>query len=296
MRTKLTGAAVAAVLTLPAANAAAQDAAVEGVAPRAQSAAELLDLMRDQGYKVPDALNALADGSVSVPEKPNPNAFNPDDIWDNRFELSFSSTQGNAEQTSLRLGYDGSRETPDGDLSLDASYFYAEAESDTTNDQATIGAQYDWNLNDSKWSPFVEGRFDYDSFQSWEYRLQSFAGVGYDLYESDTQELTLRAGAGVVREFNSPRNEFIPEALLGVDYSLQLSDRQSLEFEGRYFPSLLDFSEFRATAKLGWRFDIDEVFEGFSLSAGVEFEHQSEVDDDVENNDVLLFAGIGIDF
>jgi len=287
------GAAAAAAMLVAASGAALGQ---EAVAPRADSAVDLLRLMRSQGYDVPSELSSNADGSVSVPESVDEAAFDPEDIWTNRFELSFTSTQGNSEQSNLRVGYTGERVTPESELSLDASYYYAEAESDVTNDQATAGALHDWILGDSPWSPFVEGRFDYDSFQSWEYRISGFGGMGYDLYEDDKQEVKLRGGFGVTREFNSSRNEWIPEALLGVDYDLQFTDRQSLEFEGRYFPSLLDFSEFRATAKLGYRFDLEEVLEGLSLTAGVEFEHQSETDPGIENNDVLIYAGIGLDF
>jgi len=278
------------------AGAAGQDTGPGNSTPRADNAVDLLELMRNQGYDVPSELTSNADGSVSVPEKADADAFDPNDIWTNRFELSFSSTQGNSEQSNLRLGYTGTRETEDNKLSLDASYYYAESESDVTNDQATAGAQYEWYYEDSKWSPFVTGRWDYDSFQSWEYRIQLFTGLGYIVYKSDKQELIARAGVGVTREFNSSRNEWIPEALLGVDYSLQFTDRQSFEFEGRYFPSLLDFSEFRATAKLGYRFDLETIAEGLSLTAGVEFEHQSETDPGIENNDVLLYAGVGLDF
>lgn len=272
--------------------AAAQDAAV----PRASSAVDLLRLMRDQGYDVPSELAPLADGSVSVPEKVDEDAFDPNDIWTNRFELSLSSTQGNSEQTNLRIAYVGSRKTQKGELSLDASYNYAEAESDVTTDQGTAGAEYEWLLGESRWSPFVNARLSYDNFQSWEYRAQSFGGVKYRLYKDDRQTLKLVGGAGVVKEFNSNRNEFIPEGLLGVDYSIAFTKRQSFEFEGRYYPSFLDLTEFRATAKFGYRFDLATIAEGLSLTAGLEFEHQSETEPGIENNDVLLFAGVGLDF
>jgi hypothetical protein len=264
--------------------------------PRATSASDLLNLMRQQGYEVDGDLQSRADGSVVVPAKADADAFDPENIWDNRFELSLTFTDGNTESTVFRTAVDSVREVPTSKLTLDASYLYAQASGTTANNEATAGANHDWLLEDSNWIPFATARWDWNQFQSWDHRLQAQGGAGYRSYKSDNQELILRGGAGLTREFGSSRNEIIPEGLLGFDYFVDIAENQSGELIFRYFPSLANFTEFRLTANAGYVLDLPEVLEGLSFSAGVEFEHQSEVDPGIERNEVLFYAGIGLDF
>jgi putative salt-induced outer membrane protein YdiY len=298
MNTK-TGLMVAAGLALAAGSGAAVAQPVAGedaAAPRANSASDLLRLMREQGYKVPGELSAGADGTVAVPARPDPNAHDPNDIWDHRIEFSLSLTQGNTENTALRFAYDATREVPTSELTIDASYFFAQGDSETTDNQATAGVTHDWILEDSKWIPFATFRYDWDDFQSWEHRVQLAGGAGYRFYKSDKQEFIGRIGVNLTKEFGSSRNEFIPEALLGFDYRVNFTENQSGEAIFRYYPSMLDFTEFRLTLNTGYRLSMDDVLEGLGFSAGFELEHQSEVDPGIEQNDILLYAGLTLDF
>lgn len=277
--------------------AVAQPEAGEGAAaPRANSASDLLRLMREQGYAVPGELTEGPEGTVAVPAKPDPNAYDPNNIWDHRIDFSLSLTQGNTENTALRIGYDATREVPTSELTLDARYFFAQGDSETTDNRATAGLLHDWILEDSRWIPFASFRYNWDDFQSWQHRVQFGGGFGYRAYESDTQELILRGGINITKEFGSTRNEFIPELLLGFDYRVNFTPNQSGEAIFRYYPSLLDPSEFRLTLNTGYRLLMADVLEGLSFSAGFELEHQSEVDAGIERNDVLIFAGLALDF
>ncbi len=291
------GALAGLALAMSGGAALAQPEAGEGAAaPRANSASDLLRLMRDQGYDVPGELSAGADGTVAVPLKPDPNAYDPNNIWDHRIEFSLSLTQGNTENTALRLGYNATREVPTSELTIDARYFFAQGDSDITDNRATAGALHDWILEDSRWIPFASLRYNWDDFQSWTHRVQFGGGFGYRSYKSDTQELILRGGVNITKEFGSTRNEFIPELLLGFDYRVNFTENQSGEAIFRYYPSLLDLAEFRLTLNTGYRLNMADVLEGLAFSVGFELEHQSEVDRGIERNDVLIYAGLALDF
>lgn len=280
-------------------------------APAAMSAAELAEALRAAGYELPEGFSVNSDGSVSLPapevEAPEAPAMAADvpsepvqleraPEWDNRIELALNLSEGNTEQTNFRAGYVGTRETERSKLSLDAAYFYGKDGDGTTENRATAGVNHDWLWPESKWIVFANGRADYDQFNSWRYRTSAFGGVGYKLIDTDKFKFTPRAGAGVTKEFGSTRNELIPEGLLGFDLLWEVSERQSFESTFRYYPSFLDFSEFRTVTTAGWRMDLDGVEDGLSLTAGLLHEYQSEVDPGQEESDLRIFAGLGLDF
>ena len=53
-----------------------------------------------------------------------------------------------------------------------------------------------------------------------------------------------RVGAGATKEIGGVNNEWIPEALFGLDYRRQLSRKQKLELTVDYFPSWEDFTDY----------------------------------------------------
>jgi putative salt-induced outer membrane protein YdiY len=216
-------------------------------------------------------------------------------LWKNSFSLGLSGSFGNTDTQSLNAQVNSTRETETTRLLLDAAYYFGSSNGDRDENRLTAGARHDWLVPNSKWFYFAEGRFDYDEFQSWEYRLSGFGGAGYELIKEEDRQLRLRAGLGLTKEFNSPNDDIRPEALFGVEYKHQLSDRQELALKSTIYPDLDDTGEFRTTSEASWSLLIDEKM-GMSVNAGVFHEYQSKVGTGVDKNDLKVFAGLKFDF
>ncbi|MAY75657.1 MAG: hypothetical protein CMJ31_13260 [Phycisphaerae bacterium] len=295
------------------------------------TAADLARALMEAGIELPPGVQIMEDGSVSVPAELAPpemegvdanaaapapmapaaaepaddglpgdptNAIpaEPEVKWDNKIDMALNFSEGNSETRSFRAGYVGTRSTTSSDLSLDASYSYSNNDGETNQNKATAGVNHDWLLPESKWLYFAGGRADYDQFASWRYRVNANGGIGYELIDRENFDLTLRGGVGFAKEFGSDRNEIIPEGLLGADVSWTIAENQSLEATFRYFPDLLNTSDFRTVTTAAWRLDLDSINDGLGLTAGLRHEHQTRVDPGVEQNDLSVYAGLTWDF
>ncbi len=306
------------------ARAQAQMQPAAGAAPApdtAMTAAELLAALQAMGVELPEGVAVAEDGSVRLPAAsaeaaamaPAVNeaaaqaaaaATEPaaeedlpelDPEWKQRIEIAFSLDDGNTESTNLRAAYRADRERDFDKLSFRAAYRNETDDGSTTKNEFQATGTYDRDIADTPWLWFVNGRYEWDQFESWDHRVGLTAGLGYRLIDREDMELILRAGGGFTREFGSGRNELIPEGLLGYDFQWDLDDRQGIESTFRYYPDLSELGEFRTVTTLGWRYALD-VKDGLNLTAGLEHEYQSDVDPGVEESDLSLFAGLGLDF
>ena len=270
-------------------------------AQQAATPAELLEALRSQGVEIPEGFEANSDGTVRLPteasDAPPPPPPAPD-LWESQVTASLSLSDGNTEQLTARAGITSTREDTEGRLALDASIFYATDDGDETANEATIGALYDWYLgDDSPWLFFSEFRYNYDEFEQFLHRVGATVGPGYRLVEEEDLRVTLRAGAGVRRDFGTgAENAYIGEALVGGDLEWDITDRQVFTFSHRFFPSLRDRSDFRAVSTAGWDISMDDLAQGLSLNLGVEHEYETRVPEDIRESDIRIFAGLGIAF
>lgn len=296
-------------------------------APVAASPAELLEQLRAAGVEIPEGFVANEDGSVTVPAPPAgeadafdqpveagagtegaeadgggdavvpgsevPEVSKPE--WDTKLNIGLNISQGNTEQVGFASTVVSSRKTEKTELFLDAGYFYASEDGDDTENQFTAGVLHDWLLPNSNWLVFADARYDYDDFASYLHRVSTHAGVGYELFDKEDFELTLRAGAGASREFGSDNDDITPEALLGFDLRWDIAENQGFEVSHRTFPSLSDGGEFRTFTTAAWNLAIDKD-DGLSFTVSAIHEYLSEVDAGTENNDLKIFAGLAYDF
>jgi putative salt-induced outer membrane protein YdiY len=215
--------------------------------------------------------------------------------WQSSFKLGLSSSFGNTDTQNLNAGIESFRESDADKTTLDAYYYYGAADGDRDTNKFTAGVRQDWFVPDSRWLYFAQGRYDYDEFQSWEHRLGAHGGVGYRLIEKDDLTLTLRGGAGVIKEFGSDDEDLRPEGLLGADLAWQISQRQTFTAATTIYPDLSEGGEFRAVSSAEWSAMVDEE-SSMSVFARLEHEYQSKVDPGFEKNDFRIIAGLQFDF
>jgi len=245
----------------------------------------------------------IVDGNAAAPADEAPAQVEPEPEpeevparqWKSHFDLAAGGAFGNTDTQNFRVGMVSVRETERNRTALDASYFYGASDGDRTDNRFTAGILHDWLFEDSPWLLFADARYDYDEFKSWEHRIGSHVGLGYELINKEAFKLNLRGGAGAIREFGSEDEDIRPELLAGLDFVWRISERQTLEGGTTIYPDLNDTGEFRAVSSLGWAVQLDPK-SNMSLTAGLEHEYESQVDAGIDNHDLRVFAGMAFDF
>ena len=298
---------------------------------RATTPAELLERLRSAGVELPEGIVVNDDGTVTLPAPPAetpppeqgadqtptptpppPQAGQaaqaaaaeegeaPEDSrveWKRRVELSLGFSEGNSEETDFRIAGRLRRTAPRDDLRVNAQFYFASSDGEEINNEFFTTVRYDRNFeNRPRLLSFAEGRYDFDEFQSFRHRTSASSGLGYKLVERDKVTFILRGGAGITKEFDSERNELIPEALAGFDLDWNLTEKQSLIITHRTFFDLEAGDEFRLLSDAAWELALDDVAKGLLFSLGVQHEYQTAVDSGIERSDINVFASLGIDF
>lgn len=229
-------------------------------------------------------------GYRQPPEPPPPEAAPKTWLqgWDGGVELGLTGSEGNASRLSFRTGVNGQRVTERFDTRLLANYVYAAEDGDKTDHRFRGEARNDWLFNDSKWRVFAQAAVDVDEFKDWEWRLQVFAGVGYEFIKTEKTELIGRVGVGISREFGGDEKDIIPEALLGLDFMRQITERQKFTFTGELYPSLSDGGEFRALVRAAYEILVDPEV-NMTLKLGVEDRYDSDPGAGTRENDLDYF-------
>jgi hypothetical protein len=129
---------------------------------------------------------------------------------------------------------------------------------------------------------------EYDKFQDWDWRLSAFGGVGYEVIKNEKTLLLPRFGAGATQTFGGSDDKVTPELDFGLDWEQKIDDRQKLFVTADYYPSLLNFSDYRARIKGGYEVLVDPV-NNLSLKLGVEDNYDSSPGDDAKKNDITYF-------
>lgn len=241
-----------------------------------------------------EAKAKAAEAAKAAGFKPEPESFF--EGWKGRIEGGLAGSSGNSEQLALRFVLGLARKTATMETAAGASYIYATSDGDKSKSRGEGFIRNDWLFKDSPWGFFALGRVEYDEFQSWLWRLSAYAGPSYTLINNDRTLLRLRAGAGLQKELGRDnRNEIIPEALFGADFTHKLDDRSSLFANVDYLPSLRNFSEYRVVAKGGYEFIVDPKT-NMSLKLGVEDRYNSEPGSGRKKNDVDYFLTVGWEF
>lgn len=257
----------------------------------------------------PAAYSGLAQAAPAAPAAPEapaapaadaPPAAPPEPTsfwqgWKGSIEGGLNGSEGNSENLNIRGGISGARKTKPMETTASLTYNYATSDGEKTKSRGEFNLRNDWNFGESPWGFYALGRIEYDEFQDWDWRFSVYAGPTYALIRTEKTTLKLRAGLGFSKEIGGSRNEIIPELNLGADFSHQLTERQRIFASFDYYPSLLDFSEFRTVGKAGWEILVDPEV-NMTLKLGIEHRHQSDPGVGKKKNDIDYFALIAWTF
>ncbi|GAB4108111.1 MAG: hypothetical protein Kow00105_14200 [Phycisphaeraceae bacterium] len=244
-----------------------------------------------------DKIRADSHQATAVPEAPTAgerlsNRFFPG--WDKHFELGLTGTDGNTQTSNVRVGFTALREDDEQRTKLGLSHFRAEDDGILTRNEAAGEVTQDWLMPGSPWFKFANGKLEYDQFKDWETRASGFFGVGKQILDTDRHNLIGRVGGGGSYEFDSI-NEFVPEAMLGLEWVHNINDRQTLTGYITVFPDMDEFGESRSLAGGAWTIKIDQA-DGLSLKLGIDNEYESRTEGAAKHNDVKYYGTLVFDF
>lgn len=215
--------------------------------------------------------------------------------WDGSVEVGLAGSDGNAEQLSFRTGVAATRKTERFETKFGLHYLYAKSDGTESANRFDLSLRNDWLFKESRWRLFAEGVYENDQFQQWDHRLSGFVGFGYEFINREKTTLIGRAGIGGSQEIGGPDEGFTPEALLGADFSHQLTERQKITASTDLFPSLDDGGEFRWINAAAWEINVDPETNMF-LRLGALHRHESDPGAGFKNNDIDYFMTLGWSF
>jgi len=218
----------------------------------------------------------------------------PPKIWSGSADLGLNGASGNSQLLNLRAGFTANRKTPDNLLTSNFVYAFSKQDGTVTQQQALLNARDEILFPGSPWSLFASTNIEYDEFKSYDFILGLYAGVGYAVLDTETVIWKLRAGAGASRQVGGPRNQWVPEGILGTDFCYRFNERQSFVSTLDYYPDMTRFSQFRVRARAAYQIVVDPE-SGMAIRLGVQERYDSNSGNG-QPNDFTYFAALGFNF
>ena len=212
-----------------------------------------------------------------------------------RIDLGINGKEGNSVNLNLVAGLDFRYQDDFKRWRLTGRYFLNRDEDGTSDNNARVDLRRDWLLPGSRWFGRTSIRYQFDEFESWEHRVSTFVGPGYNLVNREAHELDVVLGPAFTRDFGERQDE-VGEVMFGVDYAWTMSEKFSFSLQNNYvFEVVPDFGEFRNVTIGEWRIALLKDPE-LSLNVGAEYEYESEVEMDDKKNDFRYYLSLGLDF
>ena len=187
-------------------------------------------------------------------------------LWKFGLELGLNGSEGNAQSFSLVGSSSAKRETERSTLDMKVTYGKTDSNGIETQNYGIFDGRWDWKMT-PQWFLYSKTMVEYDKFKAFDFRLVETGGLGYHVIKNDRTTMTGRFGAGASREFESPNDEWTPEANFGADFEHGLTERQKLKLTMDYYPAWESFSDYRLVTNAHWEILLDEAM-NLSLKVG----------------------------
>lgn len=216
--------------------------------------------------------------------------------WERQFNVGLGGSTGNNEQFDARLDLRAERKTDRMSTTASAVYQFGTSDGSEDTNEFTAQALHDWLPPEgSKTGYFARGKFDYDEFQDWDYRVGGFGGLNYTFMDTEKNFLIGRLGVGGTFFGGGENEEFRPEGLLGFDWTHTWSETTTFKLGSAAIPSFDDLNVWRAEsyARLDVLLDDDG---NLVLSAGVDWDYDVDPGGDADRSDLDYFMSLGYKF
>ena len=176
------------------------------------------------------------------------------DPWGGFLDAGTSAARGNADVTTVSVGFNAVRTTVKDKLTLVFNGLYGR---NSTNQPAAVtadlrrgGLRYERNLNKRQFG-FVSLDAESDALQRLELRTVGGLGFGRHLVNTPRNTFDIFAGSTVNRENFTHRIRLTGEALLSEESTHRINSILTLRQKVGVFPNLTDTGEYRMTFDSG---------------------------------------------
>ena len=241
-------------------------------------------------------VGTLVCGAAVAQDAPAASAAPSGAVWKSEVELGYSGSRGTTLSDNLRAAYKSTRKTDGDRLKLDATYNFATTRGIETTSDGTAGGLLDLFFHNSPAFAWVDGRYDYDRFGSWDHRFSTHGGLGRDLIKRADLTLTARAGLGVLEALDD-NNAAAFEAVLGAEGVWQFRKGQEIGGSIKYLPSLNDpvAEDYRVLGSIYWKANLSG-FDAMSVKVGADHEYESNAVFPNMKHDSKLYAAVVMGF
>lgn len=204
--------------------------------------------------------------------------------WEKTVEIGLKGSEGNSRNRHLHVGtrlkFKNNQKRWDIEMAHDSSKNGGE------QSRNEFFAQFnrDFLTASTTHFYFTEGRYNWDEFEDWDYRLSGASGLGYQLINKVNWTVNSRVGIGISKEFSSEDAQWIPEGRLGIESNWNIAKQHSLEFKTTFYPSLKDAGEFLNISVLNWKTELDQL-SGVGFKVGLKNEFDSKSSNENRKND-----------
>ncbi len=146
------------------------------------------------------------------------------DNWSGQGQIGGFQASGNTDEVGVSAALELKREGIDWEHRLRASVDYRRSEGVTSREQFLARYEPRYQINDRLFA-FGLAQFERDSRQGFSARYALSGGLGYRLIDTDSMELSVKAGPAYrITEFADGTNSSRIAGLFGLDFDWQLSD------------------------------------------------------------------------
>lgn len=232
--------------------------------------------------QIKDSLSAL---TICLSTLISPPLFAEGESWKHEIGVGLNGATGNSESISIHTGYTGKYKDEDHAWKFITAYDKTKSDGDISQNQFYADLLKDWYWNSSPWFAFSQGRYDWDEFKDWDYRLSGSAGAGYEFIDDDSWYLVSRIGLGGNKTYGDDDvEEFTQEATLGLEAIWTISERESVDFKTTFYPSLEGKGEYRNISAFNWKMVMSEQ-RRLAMKIGLVNDYDSQADEDTEKSD-----------
>jgi putative salt-induced outer membrane protein YdiY len=216
--------------------------------------------------------------------------------WKCALDIGVNGATGNSESVSGLLAFLAKKDRETYRLAVDSSYRYISSGGAESTNKATAGVAGDYDFADTRWFVFGDGRFEYDHFEPWEYRVSAHTGPGYNIFRNDVYKWNVRAGAGFFKEFHTTDERVDAEGVLGTEFSWQISKASSLETTAYLFPGIRDpQTDERSKETIVYAQKLD-FLRGVKWKLGLEHDWDSRNPAPTKKSDFFYYTAISLEF
>ena len=116
--------------------------------------------------------------------------------WSGEGSFSAGTSTGNTETTDVGLGLDLNRKAGRWISSLDAKVDYGETDGSETKNRSYLSGNADYQISDHLFG-FGQASYEKDEFSGFENRYFVGGGLGWNIYQGDALNWSVRGGPGI---------------------------------------------------------------------------------------------------